>query len=775
MAHQSVPALAKWLCERKLLTQAQADELRRTPLPPDLGAFLKLLVQRGWLTPFQANQILQGHGELLVLDHYYLLERVGEGARGQVFKARHARLGRLAALKILDPQHLDNPRSVERFHREIRTAAQLDHPNIVKSYDAGVDESGERHYLAMEWVDGMDLARLVREHGPLPVPLACDFIRQVAVGLEHAHQKGIVHRDIKPANLLMAKLPVASGGREPPDVDAPFSGDLHPPLAVTVKILDFGLARFESEQEQRLTQVGRALGTVDYVAPEQVENARGADIRADIYSLGCAWWFLLTGQPPFPGESIIDRVTARLKGQMPRIRDARPDVPAAIEQVLNKMLARFAKERYQTPAELIGALESLQRSETVAATSAKTFVDVESTQIAVSPVTSAGAAAGHHPASVFAELTADATDSVIRYSPATVRDLRPRSTPAALAGTLKMLSGRQALYVAVGGALVLVVVLLAVVLSRPGGGVKTGTFSIMPLGAVSVDAGSSAVLTVKISRDRYSGRVEIRLADLPEDLHSMPAHLDGGATEVALTVRADRDAADARCTVAVLALAAHVRAESKVQLSVRAASVKLPAKLSANELQKRLRDPDPAVRVAAVDALARLGPKLRPTMPVLLQALRSPEATVTFRRTVVRAIEPILEHHDDKAATALEEAARSRDPELRFLAAQALARIGGEWHSVAAPLLGEALQVPERRLSAARLLRKMGPHAAPALVPLLVARADADKAVRDAIDDALQILVETADARQRVHALIDDRATAEPVRAAAMAWLKTLR
>src|SRR5262245_12668829 len=219
-----------------LLSPTELEELeslrRRIP---DTQVLARELVRRGLLTGYQLDQLGRGRTAHLLLGPYRILEPIGEGATGQVFKARHGTLARLVALKVLHEDQVANPRTVQRFLREARAAAHLRHPNIVLAHDAG--EAGGRHYLAMEYVDGVDLARLVKQSGPLAIPQACEYVRQAALGLQHAHERGLVHRDIKPGNLLVTRS--ASG-------------------APLVKILDFGLARFESERDQqgRLTQVG---------------------------------------------------------------------------------------------------------------------------------------------------------------------------------------------------------------------------------------------------------------------------------------------------------------------------------------------------------------------------------------------------------------------------------------------------------------------------------------------------------------------------------------
>src|SRR5262249_42521945 len=192
---------------------------------------------------------------------------------------------------VIRRDRLKSPEAVQRFYQEVQAAAHLSHPNIVLAYDAG--PAGTTHYLSMEFVDGHDLARVVKERGPLPVAQACDYIRQAALGLQHAHERGMVHRDIKPHNLLVAATPAEqrAGG----------------PAWGVVKILDMGLARLQqglSEQERGLTRTGAVIGTPDFLAPEQALNSRAADVRSDLYSLGCTFYYLLAGHAPFHAESL---------------------------------------------------------------------------------------------------------------------------------------------------------------------------------------------------------------------------------------------------------------------------------------------------------------------------------------------------------------------------------------------------------------------------------------------------------------------------------------
>jgi CheY-like chemotaxis protein len=283
-------------------------------------------------------------------DHprYCVLEWLGSGGMGIVYKARHRLMDRLVALKVLNACLVNRPAAVERFHREVKAAARLCHPNIVHAYDAG--QAGDTHFLVMEYVEGVDCERLLRRHGRLPVGLACDYARQAALGLQHAHEHGMVHRDIKPHNLM-----VTPQGQ--------------------VKILDFGLARFVSEAAALrddedaqanpptgLTPANRGMGTIDYVAPEDAQDARQADIRADIYSLGCTLYHLLSGQVPFPEGTPERKLLSHIKRQPPPLHELQPDVPAPLSLVVGRMMAKLPADRYQRPAEAALALSAFAGS-----------------------------------------------------------------------------------------------------------------------------------------------------------------------------------------------------------------------------------------------------------------------------------------------------------------------------------------------------------------------------------------------------------------------------
>jgi serine/threonine protein kinase/Leucine-rich repeat (LRR) protein len=298
-------------------------------------AFVGELIRRGWLTAYQANHLLQGRAADLLLGSYVLLGRVGEGGMGEVFKARNWKLGKVVALKLIRKEKLLNADAVRRFQREVRAVAALSHPNIVLAYDA--DQVGGAWFLVMEHIDGAtDLSRLLKQNGPLPIEQACEYIRQAALGLQHAAERGLVHRDIKPANLLLT------------------------PDGKTVKILDMGLARLsETSSEQQstfLTQEGVIMGTPDYIAPEQALHSHTVDIRADLYSLGCSFYQLLTGRVPFPGGALTEKLLRHQLEEPQPVEQLRPDVPPNVAAIVRKLLEKKRDNRFQTPAEVAAAL-----------------------------------------------------------------------------------------------------------------------------------------------------------------------------------------------------------------------------------------------------------------------------------------------------------------------------------------------------------------------------------------------------------------------------------
>lgn len=348
MVVSSVSAFVKRLQSVPILDAARLSQLEAEAAPFDNPTeFAKHLIRSGWITLHQGRKLLAGRPDQLVIGPYLITDKLGEGGMGKVYKATHRRLNRVVALKVLRSTVMNDPRVLKRFHREAQAAARLEHPNIVRIYDAH-EENGQ-HYLVMEFINGMDLCQLVQENGTLPVYLACEYIRQAAIGLQHAHEQGLIHRDIKPANLLLSSDSTQSDAISPHGV---------------VKILDMGLARpsLESGIEESgtsVTQDGTVVGTPDFMAPEQAKNSKTVDGRADIYSLGCTLYFLLTGKPPFGGETTMEKLLAHQAEEPPSITVVRPDTPPALVDVLACLMAKHPGGRFPTAAAVAAALEPL--------------------------------------------------------------------------------------------------------------------------------------------------------------------------------------------------------------------------------------------------------------------------------------------------------------------------------------------------------------------------------------------------------------------------------
>jgi serine/threonine-protein kinase len=353
----------------RLFTAAQLAAIETMhPGCNDGEVLLDGLVCQGMLTAYQMEQIRVGFGESLVLGQYAILDRLGEGGMAQVYKAEHIIMKRQVALKVIatrpwnDAEHgfdvnedtawsredvitprqtpaqreQTEPSAIDRFHQEVRIAAQLDHPNIVRAYDAA--EASGLFFLVMEYVDGIDLGRRVAEEGPLPVALACDYIRQAARGLQYAHERGLIHRDIKPSNLLLSQSGV-------------------------VKLLDLGLARLAGAVRDKYPAANTdsddsgLAGTPDYMAPETAQDSRCADIRSDLYSLGCTFYFLLTGQVPYPGGGWPEKLLRHQLDSAPSVFVMRPDVPPEVSAILQCLMAKDPANRFATPADVAMALE----------------------------------------------------------------------------------------------------------------------------------------------------------------------------------------------------------------------------------------------------------------------------------------------------------------------------------------------------------------------------------------------------------------------------------
>lgn len=298
------------------------------------------LVRQELLTPWQAERLREGQIEFH-LGRYCLLAELGRGGMGAVYKARQQPLGRIVAIKVMARHLIDNDSDVARFRREIQAAAALADSHVVAAFDA--DQVGETHFLVMEYVDGESLEQILRRQKRLPVDVACDYVLQAAQGLQHIYERGMAHRDIKPSNLMIARSPEG------------------PPL---VKLLDMGLARFtrDRQDDSQLTKTGEIMGTPDYMAPEQAICSRDADIRSDIFSLGCTLFRMIAGRVPYSGRTAMEKLMVRAMQDSPRLSQSGADVPPEIDTLVARMLARDPHDRPQTPAELMDLLTTVTRS-----------------------------------------------------------------------------------------------------------------------------------------------------------------------------------------------------------------------------------------------------------------------------------------------------------------------------------------------------------------------------------------------------------------------------
>lgn len=322
-----------------LMSMRDVAEFHRG-MPPerrsDTEMFAKELVKSRKLTKFQASAVYQGKTQGLVFGDYFVLDKIGVGGMGKVFKARHRQTGQVFALKVMSSQAMKSAKAIRRFQQETEVAKRLRHPNIVATYSSG--ELDGLHYLIMQYIDGENLRNEAKSRVKMPVSEVVSAMIQTARGLEYAHSQGAVHRDIKPSNLLLDKTG-------------------------TVMILDMGLARIEDPDDEddagRLTQAGQMLGTAEYMSPEQVEDPRHANAASDVYSLGCTMYYLLTASPPFRGSFVAETLIMHATTPIPSLKARRPDVPDALEAVFRRMMAKKPSDRYQTMTEVIEVLEAI--------------------------------------------------------------------------------------------------------------------------------------------------------------------------------------------------------------------------------------------------------------------------------------------------------------------------------------------------------------------------------------------------------------------------------
>lgn len=309
--------------------------LHLTPPPAAQSETVSTVGVRGMLASLEPSLLQAPVPPPEMIREYKLLAKIGEGGMGAVYKAEHTKLRRLVAIKVLPVERSQSPSAIARFDREMQAVGGLDHPNIVRAFDAG--EHDGRHFLVMEFVGGCDASHLVDRHGSLPVPEACEIIRQAAEGLQHAHQAGLVHRDIKPSNLMLTPQG-------------------------TVKVLDLGLALLSQQVEpgRELTNAGQVMGTIDYMAPEQGNDMHSVDIRADVYSLGATLYKLLTGKSPFADarfDTSMKKLVALATLQPKPVATLRADVPAPLSQLVAQLLAKSPDDRPATPGEVAQLLQ----------------------------------------------------------------------------------------------------------------------------------------------------------------------------------------------------------------------------------------------------------------------------------------------------------------------------------------------------------------------------------------------------------------------------------
>ncbi len=326
----------------------------------DARLFAKMLIKKGWLSVYQVNQLLLGRADELVIGPYHVLDKLGQGGLSTVYKAKQRENGNLVAIKIIKTEVFASAEGRQPFLQEVEAMARLDHPNIVQFCDA--DAWKGTYYFAMEYVEGTDLGKVVRLSGALHVREACDYIRQAALGLQHAYERNLIHRDIKPVNLFLTHVSETPKASTPftPRKDSPqstASGQDTMLMKPLIKILDWGLASIGAPKGVQPEQVDKSVvGTADYLSPEQAHDANTVDIRGDIYSLGCTFYFLLTGQAPYPDGTLMQKILQHNQAAPKPIESFRNNVPEGVLAIVKRMIAKKPEDRYQTPASLALAL-----------------------------------------------------------------------------------------------------------------------------------------------------------------------------------------------------------------------------------------------------------------------------------------------------------------------------------------------------------------------------------------------------------------------------------
>jgi len=407
MQIRTAESLLRAFRESGLFSPDEVAALARDLAPhgDDVQTMLKVLIQKDRVPVYQLRKIVHAKTAELFYGPYVILDKLGEGGMGKVYKAKDTRHDRIVALKVVRSNLLANPVVRGRYDREVQAVLALNHPNVASAYEAG--ESDGRFYLALEFVDGIDLARLVRTFGLLPVPEACEYLRQAALGLQHAHDRGFVHRDIKPSNIVV-------------------SGERHHSRATEaarVKILDMGLIRtvgLDDGNGADLTRDGTVVGTPDYMAPEQAKNSSTVDHRADLYNLGGAFYYLLTGKPPFSVGSPIEKILKHQLDPPPPLQATRPDVPDDLARIVARLMAKKPEDRFPTADALALALLPLTRF-----TAATPAAPAPSRQVVIG----GGPRSAERPSDSYTPSTPGADLSAPPSSLDALEDLPPRPTP----------------------------------------------------------------------------------------------------------------------------------------------------------------------------------------------------------------------------------------------------------------------------------------------------------------------------------------------------------
>ncbi|HEY1860489.1 MAG TPA: serine/threonine-protein kinase, partial [Gemmataceae bacterium] len=359
MSVESVTSLVEALRRYQLLEPAQFDELTHDLQQrlPDARDLAEELIDRGWLTLYQVNRLSQERGQELRFGQYLVLDRISKGPIGPMFRAKHQHMKRVVAIQVIHEDWLNHPDAVARFHEDIRAASRLKHPNIVHVYDVG--QIGRAHYFVLEHVEGLDLDRMTRQLGPLPIERACAFMRQAALGLQHAHERGMRHHDLKPSNVLVTRRTGRSGILSTAEFDDTqnISGSFHGAL---IKIKDLGLTSLHPPATEnappRTAEDSETVVTADCLAPEQGPGAHRASIRSNLYSLGCIFYYTLTGRPPFPGGLAREKRARRQEEDPVPVERLRPEIPPDVAAVVRRLMAKRPEDRYATPAEAADAL-----------------------------------------------------------------------------------------------------------------------------------------------------------------------------------------------------------------------------------------------------------------------------------------------------------------------------------------------------------------------------------------------------------------------------------